>query len=152
LTTGLTGTRSSGDAWWKHFDSESAITLAAMIGQVLYAVHPDRLATFYGSLFEMEQSEIDATSFSMIRPGMEFHIVKTPESIASTCNLSTPPAPRENTPLKFSVEVPNVDETATTAQTLGGMPRGEPWNWNARRLQDLIDLEGNIFQVFERSV
>jgi predicted enzyme related to lactoylglutathione lyase len=122
-----------------------------MFGQVLYAVHPDQLATFYSSLFEMERSEIDATSFSLVRPGMEFHVVKIPESIARTLTLSTPPAPRENTPLKFSIEVPDVDQVATEAQTLGGVPRGEPWNWNSRRLQDIVDLEGNIFQVFERS-
>jgi len=121
-----------------------------MIGQVLYAVHPDRLATFYGSLFKMRRSEVDATSFLLIGPEVEFHIVKIPESTARALTLSTPPVPRENTPLKFSIEVSNVDQLATMARSLGGVARGEPWNWNARRHQDIVDLEGNIFQVFEK--
>ena len=121
-----------------------------MIGLVLYAMHPDRLSSFYGSLFEMEHTEIDATSFSLVRPGMEFHIVKIPGTTARSFTLSTPPVPRENTPLKFWIEVPDVAQLATSAQTLGGMIRGEPWNWSGRRLQDIVDPEGNIFQVFDR--
>lgn len=121
-----------------------------MIGLVLYASHPDQMATFYGSLFEMERSEIDGTSYSLVNPGMEFHIVRIPDGIAGQLTFSSPPAPREDTPLKFSIEVPSVDQLAATAQTLGGVPRGAPWNWNSRRLLDIVDLEGNIFQVFER--
>ena len=121
-----------------------------MVGLVLYASHPDQMATFYGSLFEMERTEIDGTSFSLVSPGMEFHIVKIPDGIAGALNLSSPPAPREDTPLKFSIEVPSVDQRAAAAQALGGTQRGAPWNWNLRRLLDIVDLEGNIFQVFER--
>jgi predicted enzyme related to lactoylglutathione lyase len=121
-----------------------------MIGLVLYAKDPDRLATFYGSLFEMERADIDGTSFTLVRPEMEIHVVKVPDNFARAFTLSTPPAPRENTPVKFSIEVPNVDRLATTARTLGGMPRGESWTWHSRRLLDIVDIEGNIFQVFER--
>jgi predicted enzyme related to lactoylglutathione lyase len=91
-----------------------------MIALVLYASHPDQLATFYGSLFEMERSEIDGTSFSLFSPAMEFHIVKISDGIAGAITPSSPPAPREGTPLKFSIEVPSVDQLAATAQTLGG--------------------------------
>lgn len=139
-------------SWWKNCQPESADTLCAMVGLVLYASQPDRMATFYGSLFEMERSEIDGTSFSLASPGMELHIVKSPDAIASTQNLSSPPAPREGTPLKFSIEVPSVDRLATTAQTLGGVTRGESWHWQSRRHLDIVDPEGNIFQVFERSI
>jgi hypothetical protein len=48
--------------------------------------------------------------------------------------------------------VPSVDQLAATAQTLGGVPRGESWNWHSRRFLDIVDLEGNIFQVFERTL
>jgi predicted enzyme related to lactoylglutathione lyase len=123
-----------------------------VIGQVLYAKHPDRLANFYGSLFQMERSEIEGASFALVGPGMEIHIVKIPENIAKTFTLSTPPIAREDTPLKFSVEVSSVDHVAALAQTLGGVPRGEPWQWRSRRLLDIVDLEGNIFQVFERNL
>ena len=123
-----------------------------MIALVLYASHPDQLATFYGALFEMERSEIDGTSFSLFSPAMEFHIVKIPDGIAGAITLSSPPAPREGTPLKFSIEVPSVDQLAATAQTLGGVPRSESWNWHSRRFLDIVDLEGNIFQVFERTL
>jgi hypothetical protein len=121
-----------------------------VIGQVLYAKHPDRLANFYGSLFQMEQSEMGGGSFALIGPGMEINIVQIPENIARTFTLSTPPAPREDTPLKFSVEVPSVDQVASIARNLGGVPRGESWEWHSRRFLDIVDLEGNIFQVFER--
>jgi predicted enzyme related to lactoylglutathione lyase len=121
-----------------------------MIGQVVYAKNPERMAAFYSSLFEMERREVDGGSFTLVRAGMEIHVVKVPADVASAITLSTPPIPRETTPLKFSIEVPSIDRTAATAQTLGGVPRGEPWNWNSRRHLDIIDVEGNIFQVFER--
>jgi hypothetical protein len=47
------------------------------------------------------------------------------------------------------VEVASVDQGANAAQSLGGVPRAEPWSWHSRRFLDIIDLEGNIFQVFE---
>jgi predicted enzyme related to lactoylglutathione lyase len=122
-----------------------------VIGQILYAKHPDRLATFYGSLFEMEKSEIDGASFTLVRPGMEIHIVKIPDSIARVVTLSTPPDPRVSTPLKFTVEVPSVDQLAANAQSLGGVPHGEPWNWHSRRLLDIIDLEGTSFRCSSRT-
>ena len=122
-----------------------------MIGQVLYAKCPEQVAIFYSSLFEMERLQIDAASFTLVGAGMEIHIVKIPDDIASEIHISSPPTPRGNTPLKFSIEVPSVDRLAAIAQTLGGVPRGEPWNWNARRHRDIVDVEGNIFQVFERN-
>lgn len=67
-----------------------------MMAQVLCAKHPDRMAAFYRSLFEMEQSEVDGPSFTLLRPGMEIHIVEIPDSIAVT--LSTPPGLRVNSP------------------------------------------------------
>jgi len=121
-----------------------------MIGQVVYAKNPEQMANFYGSLFEMERREVDGGSFTLVRAGMEIHVVKIPDDIASAITLSAPPIPRDTTPLKFSIVVPSVDRTAATAQTLGGVPRGEPWNWNSRRHLDIIDIEGNIFQVFEQ--
>jgi predicted enzyme related to lactoylglutathione lyase len=123
-----------------------------MIGLVLYASCPDHMATFYGSLFEMERSDIDGTSFSLVGPEMEFHIVKIPDGLGGALTLSSPSAPRESTPLKFSIEVPSVDQLATTAKTLGGVTRGESWDWHSRRHLDIVDPEGNIFQVFERSL
>lgn len=83
-----------------------------MIGQILYATYPDRLAVFYSSLFEMEQSETDGASITLVRPGMEIHIVKIRDSTANVVTLSTPADPRVNTPLKFMVEVTSVDQTS----------------------------------------
>jgi predicted enzyme related to lactoylglutathione lyase len=122
-----------------------------MIGQVVYAKNPEQMATFYSSLFEMDRREVGGGSFTLVRAGMEISIVKIPDDVATTITLSAPPIPRETTPLKFSVEVSSIDRTAATAQTLGGVPRGQPWNWNSRRHLDIIDVEGNIFQVFEQT-
>jgi hypothetical protein len=59
-----------------------------MIAQVLCAKHPDRMAAFYRSLFEMEQSQVDGPSFTLLRPGMEIRIVEIPDSIAVMLSTS----------------------------------------------------------------
>jgi len=120
-----------------------------VIGLVLYATNPDELAAFYGALFEMERADIDGSSFTLERPGIEIHVVKVPDAFARSLALTTPPDPREITPLKFSFQVDDIGQLANSAQNLGGIVRGEAWNWKSRRHQDIVDPEGNIFQVFE---
>jgi predicted enzyme related to lactoylglutathione lyase len=125
------------------------ITLCRVVALVVYAKSPETVANFYASIFSMHRADVDGGSFTLTGPDFEIHVVGVPREIAQEITLSSPPVPREETPLKFSMEVPDVDAVAATALALGSQVHGASWTWNARRHVDLVDPEGNVFQVFE---
>jgi predicted enzyme related to lactoylglutathione lyase len=120
-----------------------------MVGLVVYAKNAEALANFYARVFTLRATRHDGGSFTLTGHAFELHVVGVPRHIASEITLSLPPVPREATPLKLTVEVPSVDDVTVMARGLGAALHGEPWTWNARRHLDLVDPEGNIFQIFE---
>ena len=56
------------------------------------------------------------------------------------CDLPSPVAPREQTPIKLSFEVPDVDSERRRLESLGVRVLQRPWGG-----YDAVDPEGNVF-------
>jgi catechol-2,3-dioxygenase len=69
---------------------------------------------------------------------------KIPETIASQIQLSSPPEPRKNNPVKLIFEVADLAHETKRLASLGVTLHQQPWGaW------DGIDPEGNIFQLVQ---
>jgi predicted enzyme related to lactoylglutathione lyase len=123
-----------------------------MVGLVLYCVDPRHLVAFYSSLFHFDEEIREKNSISLVGPDVELHFVEANAGCPPALEVDDVPAPREGTPLKFSLQVPSVAEVAAQCVARGGFVRGEAWSWRSRSHVDLVDPEGNIFQVFEETV
>lgn len=62
--------------------------------------------------------------------------------IGQRCELSSPPRPRENNPVKLSFEVENLASERKRLESLGVTVLQRPWG-----ACDGIDPEGNIFGI-----
>lgn len=68
-----------------------------------------------------------------------------PPDIAREIEISSPPAAREETPLKMVFEVEDPDGVRSRIAACGGVTIGRPWGFDA------ADPEGNVFHVAQAS-
>jgi predicted enzyme related to lactoylglutathione lyase len=78
-------------------------------------------------------------------------IVAVPKSIAAPIQVATPPARREDTPIKLVFRVGSIDAVREAVARLGGElnPPGREWSFQGCRVCDGHDPEGNVVQFRE---
>jgi len=115
----------------------------------LYAVDPARLAAFYVEVTQLRLGEGADGFITLASDSLELHIVRVPEEVAATIGISVPPTRREDTPIKVSFEVLNIEDARAAAARLGGRIDGieTEWVWRGEAHCAGFDPEGNVFQV-----
>lgn len=98
---------------------------------------------------EMQQSHHQHRVVSDV---WQLEFVQIPQEIAATISLSTPPEPREETPIKLSFEVDDIALVRELADLHGGMisAAAHEWHYEGYAFCNGFDPEGNVFQVFAR--
>jgi catechol 2,3-dioxygenase-like lactoylglutathione lyase family enzyme len=74
--------------------------------------------------------------------GTELALHAIPEDLARDIQISTPPTPREDTPIKLVFEVANLDEARTHLAANGASMQESRWG-----SCDGCDPEGNVFRI-----
>ena len=112
---------------------------------MIYVKDLNRMAAFYGNTLGLKpveetrmenwvEFETGATKFSL-------HAI--PSEIAAQIQISTPPRPREKSPLKLSFEVDDIASERQRLESLGVTIVRRPWG-----AYDGIDPEGNVFGIY----
>lgn len=123
-------------------------------GAVLYAKDLDRQVTFYAT-FGGQIVEQQAGDYAVIEDGnSQFALVQIPPQIAAAIEITSPPAIRAQTPIKLIFVVASIDEALSAAAKLGGTtaPDAQPWQFRGHEVQDAIDPEGNVYQLWQPSL
>jgi catechol 2,3-dioxygenase-like lactoylglutathione lyase family enzyme len=120
---------------------------------VVYAKDMPRVAAFYQRTLGLSELERDAGFMRLGGPTFEVVVVRMPEAIARTVDIATPPLLREDTPLKCSFRVADLERVAADAAATGGgtRPVSEAWTWLGERHLDGHDPEGNVVQFRQRA-
>lgn len=120
-------------------------------GAVLYAKSLENLAQFYlhigGQITDERTGE-----FSVIaNGGTELIILQAPSEIASQIVISDPPAIRSATPLKPILETSSIEDVLHELSKFGGrpVPGAEIWKFRQYLVQDIVDPEGNVVQLWQ---
>lgn len=77
--------------------------------------------------------------------GCRFALHAIPEEIARGFEIADPPEARSETPIKLVFETPDLEADVARLLAAGATPLDRRWPG----LQDLLDPEGNVFQVRE---
>ncbi|KAG1648078.1 hypothetical protein GQR58_030108 [Nymphon striatum] len=123
-------------------------------GAVLYAKDLEKLAKFYagfaGDIVESQPAEYVVVQGA----STELTIVQIPDQIAESIQISTPPTVRAHTPVKLSFVVPSIDDTLESILALGGLVEtsAQRWSFRNNELLDVVDPEGNVFQLCQKKV
>lgn len=88
------------------------MTYRGLIGAVLYAKDLERLVDFYASVAGIERQSIETGYAILASRPLQFVIVRIPNRIAETIDITTPPQVREDTPLCSVLRTSVMRETA----------------------------------------
>jgi predicted enzyme related to lactoylglutathione lyase len=118
---------------------------------VIFAKDVAVLAQFYREVAEMTEVNSDQDKVVLDEHGFQLVIHGIPEIIAESIAISTPPAVREETPIKICLPVMTIEAARSKAAKLGGQvaPKAQEWSARGFRACDAYDPEGNVFQVRE---
>jgi len=120
-------------------------------GAVLYAKNLDTLTQFY---CEIGGKQVDGSEgeFAIIAGSeTEFIILQAPMEIASQIVIEDPPAVRAGTPLKPIFQVSSIAEILQTLSEFEArpVPDAKPWKFRQYLVQDIVDPEGNVIQLWQ---
>lgn len=120
-------------------------------GAVLFAKSVPTVANFYQVMLGAEVAHADGDHVVLAAGGLELVIHGIPPHIAADIVIESPPALREETPLKLFFTVGALAEARVTAATLGGglAPPAREWAASTFRACDGWDPEGNVVQFRE---
>lgn len=120
-------------------------------GAVLYAKEMERLIRFYVAIGG-EQTDGSEGEFAVIsKLHTELIILQAPKEIASRIAIDNPPLVRTSTPIKPILEVSSIDEALMILPDFGGqlVPGVERWKFRKYLVQDIVDPEGNVLQLWQ---
>ncbi len=78
--------------------------------------------------------------------GVRFALHAIPTEIAQNIEISSPPEPRESSPVKLIFAVDSVPEERDRLKAVGVTMLHRPWQNTAEECEG-VDPEGNIFQI-----
>jgi len=116
---------------------------------VVYARDVRRLASFYEEALSLARAE-EGPGFVLLASGsLALSIVQVPDAIAASIEIAAPPEVREDTPIKLSFRVADIERVRPAIQRLGGglKEQGAAWTWRGAKHLDGWDSEGNVIQL-----
>ena len=107
------------------------------------------MAKFYESALELARVEETANFVLLAGDGYELTVVAMPSELAAQVVINSPPTPREETPIKLSLLVPDIEARREVVTSAGGSLEAceAAWTWRGQLHLDGLDPKANVFQL-----
>jgi len=117
-------------------------------GLVVFTKNKKRVSAFYQRTLRLKVVEESATHDLLRGPGVEIVVHAIPRKIAAQITITRPPLLREETPLKPTFTVRDLEHVRAEAESTGGWlkPAEQAWTIRGATVLDGCDPEGNIVQ------
>lgn len=114
---------------------------------MLYVKDFPRMRTFYQQMLGAPPVNTEwQDSWALFNAGgVQFALHAIPPGIAQNIEISSPPEPRESSPMKLIFTVDNVAEERSRLEALGMILLERPWQ--SPEQCEGVDPEGNVFQL-----
>lgn len=120
---------------------------------MIYVKDFPRMREFYSALLGVAPHNKEWTEtwaeYSTGEAAFSLHAI--PAQIAESIEIATPPAMREEVPVKLTFESADLSELRARVKAIGGDIVVRPWQVEEREF-DIVDPEGNILGVRSQSV
>ena len=122
---------------------------ATSLHAVIYAKEAGAVALFYEQVLKLVRVEESSSFVLLADNGYELSVVAMPAHLAENVEVQSPPIPREETPVKLSFLVPDIEARRHAVLSAGGSlkPAEAAWSWRGQLHLDGLDPEGNVFQL-----
>ena len=120
---------------------------------VIYVKDLASTCRFYETIAGLAVTEAETGHIVLEADGFQLTLVAMPAHLAAAIEIAAPPRRREGTPVKLVFFVANMAMARDQVATLGGQlnPAGREWTFQGFRVCDGHDVEGNVFQLREKS-
>lgn len=120
---------------------------------VIYARDKPRVSAFYRATLGLRAEEEQPSHDLLVGDGVELVVHAIPPRYSAGIVITTPPALREDTPLKPSFVVADLAAVRAAAERTGGglNPPAQAWAWRGQTVLDGWDPEGNVLQFRQDS-
>ena len=117
-------------------------------GLVIFAKDKDLVSDFYQKALGLQIQESEKTHDLLVSQCHEVVVHAISKAYAKSIEISSPPAPREETPLKPTFVVADLEVVRAAAKATGGhlKPLKQAWRFRGFIVLDGWDPEGNIVQ------
>ena len=115
----------------------------------VYALDVDRVAAFYAAVLGLDVDDRADGYVVLASDDLEVAVVRIMEPYASEIVVADPPERREDSAVKASFVVADLEAARRTASEHGGVVDGPEREWEFRgfRAVDGHDPEGNVLQL-----
>ena len=115
----------------------------------VYAKNLPVIGELYAGVLGFEVARSEAGHVVLDSPLFQLVILSIPKAIASAIEITSPPARREETPIKLVFIAPSIAVCREVAAKLGGEvnPPEREWRFQGSVVCDGCDPEGNVFQL-----
>lgn len=122
-----------------------------MSGAVVYVKDIARVRAFYESVAELTVDR-EARDHTVLRSSTaRLVLVRVPDAIAATIEITDPPARRAENPVKLILPVTSIAAARERAAHFGGEVGAveREWDFDEVRVCDGVDPEGNVVQFHQ---
>jgi hypothetical protein len=118
-----------------------------MSSLVVFSINVRRLAIFYGILLDAEPRDEPSGDIRLMNERDEVLIHSIPKKIAKDIEITSPPAPRDNSALKPVFDVVSLESALSSVEAMGGVVTGRGFSLDGLSRRDVLDPDGNVIQL-----
>ncbi len=117
-------------------------------GLVIFAKKKQTVSNFYQQTLGLKLEESDKTHDLLVGQGHEVVVHAISKAYANSIEIASPPIPRDETPMKPTFVVNDLEAVRAAAKATGGYlkPLKQAWRFRGFVVLDGWDPEGNIVQ------
>jgi hypothetical protein len=114
---------------------------------VIFSVNVRRLASFYEAVLGARPIVEPSGDIRLLSDREEILIHSIPSGIDRRIEITSPPEPREDSPLKPVFDVDSLDSSLEVVRTAGGTVTDRAFSIDGLHRHDVIDPDGNVIQL-----
>jgi len=118
-----------------------------MSSLVIFSINVRRLAAFYETVLGAEPLEESSGDIRLINERDEVLIHSIPEKFSKDVAITSPPEPRDRSPLKPVFDVASLDRSLSGVEATGGVVTSRGFSLGGLTRRDVVDPDGNVIQL-----
>jgi catechol 2,3-dioxygenase-like lactoylglutathione lyase family enzyme len=118
---------------------------------VVFSPDVQRLATFYEVVLGARPLRESSGDIRVVSDRDEVLVHSIPRTAARDLEISTPPAPRDNAPIKPVFEVDSLAVALDGVRETGGLVTDRTFRLEGLVRHDVLDPDGNVVQLRSRT-
>jgi predicted enzyme related to lactoylglutathione lyase len=118
-----------------------------MTSLVVFSPDVLRLAVFYETVLGATSHNEPSGDIRLLSERDEVLVHSIAEQVAKSIEVTSPPAPRHNSPLKPVFDVASLEGALESVESTGGVVTSRVFSLNGLTRHDVLDPDGNVIQL-----